>query len=250
LIGFIMRRRYKIVLTVLLVLVVAVSGFIVWAETPLGPMSEALEALESDSYVVVTKGKWLVFRPAQDGAEAGFIMYPGGRVDYRSYAPVARGIAAEGYLVVIVRMPLNLAVFGSGAARDVLSAFPEVDAWAVGGHSLGGSMAARFVYRNPSAVDGLILWASYPASGDDLSDRDIAVATIYGTKDGLATYDKIERSLGLLPLDALIVGIDGGNHAQFGSYGPQGGDDEASITREQQQSQIIEATFQLLRKIT
>ena len=244
-----MRRRYKIVLSVLLVLVVAVSGFIVWAETPLGPMSKALEALESDSSVTVTKGRWLVFRPSKDGAETGFIIYPGGRVDYRSYAPVARGIAAEGYLVVIVRMPFNLAVFGSGAARSVISAFPEVGAWAVSGHSLGGSMAARFVHRNPSAVDGLVLWASYPASGDDLSDRDIAVATIYGTKDGLATYDKIERSLGLLPPDALIVGIEGGNHAQFGSYGPQGGDYEASITREQQQSQIIEATVQLLREI-
>ena len=248
--GFRMRRRYKIVLSALLVLVVAVSGFIVWAETPLGPLPEALEALESDSSVSVTKGRWLVFMPARNGAETGFIVYPGGRVDYRSYAPVARGIAAEGYLVVVVRMPLNLAVFGSGAASDVISAFPEVGAWAVGGHSLGGSMAARFVYRNPSAVDGLVLWASYPASGDDLSDSHISVATIYGTKDGLATYDKIEKSLGLLPQDALIIGIDGGNHAQFGSYGPQGGDNEAIITREQQQIEIIEATIQLLRQIT
>jgi hypothetical protein len=250
LIGFRMRRRYKIVLSVLIVLVVSVSGFIVWAETPLGPMPEALEALESDSSVTVTKGRWLVFMPAQDGAETGFIVYPGGRVDYRSYAPVARGIAAEGYLVVIVRMPLNLAVFGNGAASDVMSAFPEVGAWAVGGHSLGGSMAVRFVYRNPFAVEGLVLWASYPASGDDLSDRDIAVATIYGTKDGLATHDKIERSLGLLPPDALIIGIEGGNHAQFGSYGPQAGDNEALITREQQQMEIIKATVQLLREIT
>lgn len=245
-----MRRRYKIVFSVILVLIVAVSGFIVWAETPLGPMPEALEALESDSYVAVTKGRWLVFRPAQNVAETGFILYPGGRVDYRSYAPVARGVAAEGFLVVLVRMPLNLAVFGSGAASGVMSAFPEVDRWAVGGHSLGGSMAARFVYRNPNSVDGLVLWASYPASVDDLSDRDIAVASIYGTKDGLSTYDKIERSFGLLPPDALIIGIEGGNHAQFGSYGPQAGDNVASITREQQQIEIIEATVQLLRKIT
>lgn len=248
--GFGMRGRYKIFLLVLLVLVVAVSGFIVWAETPLGPMSEALEALESDSSVAVTKGRWLVFRPAQDGTETGFIIYPGGRVDYRSYATVARGIAAEGFLVVVVRMPFNLAVFGSGAARDVMLAFPEVGAWAVGGHSLGGSMAARFVYRNPSVVDGLILWASYPGSGDDLSDRDIAVLTVYGTKDGLTDYDEIERSLELLPPEALVVGIEGGNHAQFGSYGLQGGDYEASITREQQRMEIIDATVQLLRKIT
>jgi hypothetical protein len=244
-----MRRRYKIFLSVLLVLFVAVSGFVLWAETPLGPMPEALEALKSDSSVTVTMDKWLVFRPTEEEVETGFIIYPGGRVDYRSYAPLARGIAAEGYLVVIVRMPLNLAVFGSGIARGVMSAFPEVGIWAIGGHSLGGSMAARFVYRNPSTVYGLILWASYPASGDDLSDREIAVLSIFGTLDGLATYDKIEKSLGLLPKDALIIGIEGGNHAQFGSYGLQRGDNLASITREQQQIEIIKVTVQLLSEL-
>ena len=59
--------------------------------------------LQSDAQVTVTNGKWLIFEPAAVQPETGFILYPGGRVDYRAYAPQAHAIAAQGYLVVIVR---------------------------------------------------------------------------------------------------------------------------------------------------
>ncbi|NIO69432.1 MAG: alpha/beta hydrolase [Anaerolineae bacterium] len=230
----------------LLLFLLAPVGFVVWASTPSSPMPEALAALQSDSQVRVETKPWLIFRPVAGDPTVGQILYPGGRVDPRAYAPAARAIAAEGYLVVIVPMPLNLAVFGPKRAAEVLSAFPEVERWAIGGHSLGGAMAARFAHRQPSAVQGLVLWASYPAASDDLSARDLAVASIYGTRDGLATEEKIAASRALLPAETRWVAIVGGNHAQFGWYGPQRGDNSATISREVQQQEVVAATLALL----
>lgn len=234
-------------LTLILLLVVAVVGFVIWAETPLGPMPEALAALESDAQVTVQTDPWLSFAPAGQQPATGLILYPGGRVDPRSYAPPAREIAAAGYLVIIPPMPLNLAVFAPGRAAKVMAAHPEIQRWVVGGHSLGGSMAANFVYKNPAVVDGLALWASYPAGSNPLTEFDLPVLSIYGTEDmGL---EGIEASKGLLPLQTQWVVIEGGNHAQFGWYGPQPGDGQASISREEQQAQIIEATLTFLHAI-
>jgi pimeloyl-ACP methyl ester carboxylesterase len=146
-------------------------------------------------------------------------------------------------------MPLNLAVFASDAAADVIAAYPDVSHWAIGGHSLGGAMAARFAYGHPAEVQGLALWAAYPDGSNDLSDRDLAVASIYGTLDGLATREKIAASRALLPPTTDWVVIEGGNHAQFGWYGPQSGDNPATISREEQQRQVIEATLELLASL-
>jgi pimeloyl-ACP methyl ester carboxylesterase len=155
-------------------------------------------------------------------------------------------LAQEGYLVVIAPMPLNLAILAPDRAADVMTAFPEIDRWAVGGHSLGGAMAARFAYQNPDTVQGLVLWAAYPASTDDLSGLPVAVTSIYGTRDGLTTGAKITASRALLPGDTRWVVIEGGNHAQFGWYGPQPGDGTATVSREEQQRQIVAATLELL----
>jgi len=244
-----MNRLRKILLVLGAIILFSSGGFILWALTPLGPMPKAYDALVSDSSVEVSTGRWLVFNPTGTDPEVGLIIYPGGRVDYRSYAPTARSIALDGYLVVVVRMPLNLAVFGSNSAEKVIEEFSEIEEWAVGGHSLGGAMAARFAYNHPHLVDGLVLWASYLSSNNDLSEIDLSVLTIYGTKDGLATPSEIEEALQFLPSDAIVISVKGGNHAQFGWYGEQKGDNEAYISREEQQRQIIEATIKLLESL-
>jgi hypothetical protein len=107
-----MTNRRKIIIAALIIVALASGGFLLWAETPFGPMPEALAALQSDSKVQVTSDRWLVFQPNGTQKQVGFIFYPGGRVDERSYAPMARALAEEGYLSIIVPMPLNLAVFG------------------------------------------------------------------------------------------------------------------------------------------
>jgi dienelactone hydrolase len=228
---------------------IALVGFVVWAETPPAPMSEAYYALESDSAVNVSTKDWIIFQPVISNKNIGLIIYPGGRVDYRSYAPMAHRIAAQGYLVVIVRMPLNLAVFGVNKASDVIKSYPQISSWVIGGHSLGGTMAAQFAYESLSEVKGLVLWAAYPASGTNLSEYDLLVTTIHGTNDGLVSSSQIEDSLKLLPASTTRIEIIGGNHAQFGWYGDQGGDKPAMITREEQQNQIFNATLQLLETV-
>jgi Alpha/beta hydrolase family len=241
-----MRKFMRVILVIIGLLVVITGAFVVWGETPAKPMPQALAALQSDTQVTVTIGKWIEFIPTDSNPKTGFIIYPGGRVDYRAYSPQAHAIAAQGYLVVIVRVPLNLAVLDPAAAADVIAAHPEIKTWVVGGHSLGGSMASNFAHSHPDAVQGLVLWASYPAGSDDLSKSGLKTISISGTLDGLSTPDKISASQNLLPTDTVWVLITGGDHAQFGWYGPQAGDNPATISREEQQAQIVKATVDFL----
>jgi dienelactone hydrolase len=244
------RLRNKIIIAaVLLALTVVLVGFLVWAETPLGPMPQATAALKSDSAVTVTTGGWLVFAPANFTSNVGFIIYPGGHVDYRSYAPEAHAIAAEGYLTVIAPMTFNLAIFSENSATDIINAYPQVKAWAIGGHSLGGVMAAQYCHDNPGKVQGLVLWAAYPESETDLSKSNLIVTTIHGTLDGVVSESQIQGSLKQLPSSTDIVEIVGGNHGQFGWYGNQPGDNPATINRSAQQAEIINATVLLLHKL-
>ena len=239
----------RVLKRVLLILLLAFAGFTAWAYTPLGPLPEAVAALQPDAVVQVTTSPWLTFTPASSQPTTGFIFYPGGRVDARSYAPAARAIAERGYLVVITPVPFNLAVFKPAAAEAVIAAHPEIEQWAVGGHSLGGAMAANFAYTHPNAVQGLVLWAAYPAGNNSLAGRRLATISIYGTQDGLATGDQIAASRPLLPVDTQFVPIVGGNHAQMGWYGLQGGDGVAGITRAAQQAQVVDATVAVLARL-
>jgi dienelactone hydrolase len=244
-----MRKAIRITLIILgVLLVAAVAGFVIWGSTPAQPMPAALDALQPDAQVSVTDDPWLVFTPTDVQPTTGLIFYPGGRVDYRAYAPAARQIATEGYLVVIVPMPLNLAVLDAGAAAEVMAAYPDIEQWVLAGHSLGGAMAANFASQNPNQVDGLALWAAYPAESDDLSATNLPVISIYGTLDGLSTGEKIDASRSLLPTDTAWVPISGGNHAQFGWYGDQSGDNPAEISRQDQQTQIVAAMLAFLER--
>jgi pimeloyl-ACP methyl ester carboxylesterase len=242
-----LKKRWWVV--VLGIFLAAVIGFIAWGLIIPKPMPEALAMMQTDPKVTVTTDPWLVFQPTDQIPTTGLIIYPGGRVDPRAYAPTAHAIAAQGYLVVIVPMPLNLAVFRSNRAASVIQAYPDIEQWVIGGHSLGGSMAALFADKHRDQINGLVLWASYPASSNNLADSNIQVASIYGTLDGLATKDKIDASHELLPADTTWVPIEGGNHAQFGWYGDQPGDNPATISRQDQQAQIIQATRDLLQSV-
>jgi dienelactone hydrolase len=199
-----------------LALILSAAAFVIWASDA-SPASEvALQALASDSLVNVdVQDDWVVFSPADSSqTKTGFVFYPGGKVDYRAYAPALRKIAAQGYFVAVVPVPLNLAFFDVNAAARVQAAYPEIENWFVGGHSLGGVAASLFAADN-AFVKGVVFWASYPAD-DALKVKDFS-PSIYGTNDGLATVEKLNDSRALLPDDARFVAIEGGNHAQFGA---------------------------------
>jgi hypothetical protein len=243
-----MTRKRLLWLGLLSVLLLA-AGSAGWALTGPGPEPAALAALESDAGVQVETGRWLVFTPLDAAPRVGLVFYPGARVDARAYAPAARAIAAQGYLVVIVPMPLRLAFFNGNSAQAVRAAYPEIGAWAVGGHSLGGVAAAQFVDGHPDAVQGLVLWAAYPPEGADLSGRALAVVSVYGTLDGLALPGDVLAAVPQLPPSTLWVPIEGGNHSQFGRYGLQSGDNPATISPETQQARTVAATVEMLARI-
>ncbi len=254
------RKIWKPLLILLLASLAAGTGaFILWANHAAAPGPAALAALETDGQVVVIeKDDYILFYPAlcepadplaaapasEDPHKIGLIFYPGGRVDYRAYAPALKQIAAQGYPVFLVPVALNLAFFDINAAAPVIRANPEIRAWVIGGHSLGGVAASIFAARTPEIV-GVVYWASYPTD-DTLKNAGIPTLSIYGTRDGLATPEDIQRTRALLPQNAVLVAIEGGNHAQFGDYGPQNGDNPAEIPPETQWQQIANATAAFL----
>jgi hypothetical protein len=242
-------KKYRWPIIVLSFILLVLGGFSLWASLPYQPMPEAIQALQSNSTVIIQEEPWLIFNPQSDSSKIGLILYPGARVDPKAYAPLAREIASRGYLTIIVPMPLNLAVFAPGRALDVVESFPEIEAWAIGGHSLGGAMAANFARDNPDVVDGLLLLASYPASSDDLSSLALKVTSIYATLDGFTSLEEIEASQANLPDSTQWERIEGGNHSQFGWYGLQRGDNPALISREAQQEVVISSTMDLLQSL-
>jgi dienelactone hydrolase len=244
-----MKKALKWIGIILLVVILAGgAGFVIWAENALGPEQTALDALKSGAGVTVSqKNGYTVFQPDSPGSTTGFIFYPGGRVDYRSYAPALRKIAEQGYLVVLVPVRLNLAFFDINAAEPVLKDFPLIKQWAIGGHSLGGVAATLFASSHPQ-ITGIVYWASYPAD-DKLKNSSMKILSISGSRDGLATPDKIAASKALLPAGTLFVQIQGGDHAQFGAYGPQPGDNPAVISAADQWQQTADATVSLLNSL-
>lgn len=244
-------KKWQKFLLIVLISMGALLGAAVIADTRMTRPAEPLVSayLESSNEVSVSDERWLVFRPADEAPQVGFIFYPGGKVDHLAYAPTMYEIAAQGYLVVNVPMPSDLAVLAPNRAERVMAAFPEIEYWVIGGHSLGAAMAARFVYEHPEMIDGLVLWAGYPADSNSLARFDLPVVSIYGTLDGVARPTRIERTASLLPAEAVFYALEGGNHAQFGFYGPQRGDNPASISREQQQAEIIAETVHLLASL-
>ncbi|NSW52782.1 MAG: alpha/beta hydrolase [Anaerolineae bacterium] len=235
------------------VVAIAALAFIIWGWTPAGPGKAARAALKSDAAVtVVREGKRLWFCPAESGSGAALVFYPGGHVDYRSYAPILRRIAEEGTIAVVQRMPFSLAVLAAASARDSFAQTLDnpcgqaISSWYIGGHSLGGAMAAVYVDRNPEQMQGLVLWGAYPDDSLDLSGSSIRVLSVYASNDGLVSEEERTGAVNNLPASTTVVEITGGNHAQFGDYGRQAGDGAAAIPAQTQWDWTAQVTSQFI----
>lgn len=227
------------------VLTLAVVGTLVWLR-PFGASGEAVEAMSGTAQVQVSSSATrITIAPTGAAPSSGLVFQPGARVDPRAYVPLLTRVAESGYLVVVVKQPLDIGFTAVDAPGAVIADHPEVRRWAVGGHSLGGVAAASYAGDHPDQVSGLLLWASYPL--DSLADRtDLAVTSVSGTRDGLATPDDITASLDDLPPDTRVVVVEGGVHAYFGDYGVQPGDGTPTVDRAAAQEQVVEAGRALL----
>ncbi|KMJ58223.1 hypothetical protein AB685_09930 [Bacillus sp. LL01] len=198
------------------------------------------DSMESTDKVVVKEDRgWISFFPKEENDEIGVIFYPGGRVEAAAYAPIAKLAAEQGVPFIIAKMPLHLAVLNPNKANKVMKKFPDRE-WVIAGHSLGGTMAARYVKNNPEKVSGLILMAAYPAEGDDLTSFKGEVITLEGQLDGVIDEEALTEADSRLPSQTYTIIVQGGNHSQFGDYGLQNGDNEAAISKEEQWKRVVQ----------
>ena len=200
-------------------------------------------ALQSSPTVSVVDGETMLeFMPTPSGAQSALVFICGSGVSAHAYAPLLRPIAEAGNPVFVVKLPFRFAPLDAHKeaaverARSVIASHPEISRWIVSGHSLGGALACRVVKSDPKAWSAMVLIGTTHPKQDDLSSLSMPVTKVYGSNDGVAPPDRMFANKGLLPKATQWVEIKGGNHSQFGHYGHQLMDGDATISREAQQA--------------
>lgn len=213
---------------------------------PYEPTADPALLVSGENVIVERRDFGLVFNPKTGSGDLGFAFYPAARVPPEAYAYLGRALAESGYPSVILSAPLNFAILAPAKAGDAAKAYPAVRAWVLGGHSLGGGVAAARAARHPESVAGLLLVAAWPGRGANLRGASLPVLSLSASEDGIATQARIAAASQLLPSAARYVSIAGGNHAQFGEYGSQPGDGEAGIPAESQRHAVVAETRRFL----
>ena len=236
------KSRKKRWLIPVIIIAAVIAVFFIYTADYYHAGEAAEAALKSDDSVKVTESDdgWFFDGP---GDETALIFYPGAKVEASAYAPLMKLIAEEGTDAFLVKVPFNLAFFGTGKAGDIIKAH-DYDEWYIGGHSLGGVAAADYASSHEGGITGLVLCASYPSK----DVRDLSVLSVYGSNDSVLNKEKYKDSLSLMPEDMTEIVIDGGNHAQFGDYGEQDGDAQADISAEEQRSAAAEAITNFIKQ--
>lgn len=236
------RKLWTWLIAIVLVLAVGMAGASVWVEGQYPYQETAAAAMVTDSAVTVEQtDDAIAFIPAE--AKAGFIFYPGGLVPAEAYAPLMRALAAEGVLCVVPQMPFRLAVLDMNAAEGIAAQYPDIARWSIGGHSLGGAMAASYAAAHADEYEALVLLAAYSTA--ELPE-DMAVVSVYGDADGVMNREKYAQYRSNWPENAQEIVLPGGNHAQFGDYGAQKGDGTAAISADEQLRQTVQAILPAL----
>lgn len=225
-----MSRRKKWLIAgeiVFLILTILAGPFFWYVSDYYRAEAVALAVMGQDSGIS-QQGGLTILSPSYP-TDTAIIFYPGAKVEAEAYLPLLDQIRQTGVTCMLVHMPFRMAIFDADAAEEVIARFPEIQHWYIAGHSMGGAMASKFASDHPDLVDGLILMGAY-IYGDYPEENTL---TIYGSLNQ-SVEDHIDYTEN-------IVEIQGGNHAQFGNYGPQKGDPPATVSAEEQQRQTVEA---------
>ena len=210
----------------ILLAAIMISGVFFWYVSDYYRADEkALEVLTQD--IGITEQDQLTILSPPEPSDMAIIFYPGAKVEAEAYLPLLDQIRQTGVTCILVHMPFHMAIFDPDAAESVMPLFPDIRHWYMARHSMGGAMGSKFASDHEDEVEGLILLGAYIYGDYPLENT----LTIYGTRDGLAAED-IDYTTNTVP-------IEGGNHAQFGDYGPQKGDLPATISAQEQQSQTV-----------
>ena len=195
------------------------------------------EFIVEEVVITVMGDNNIVYEPVD--TKTGLIFYPGGKVEYTAYEPLMKSLASKGILCVLVEMPFHLAVFDVNAADGIQNHFPQIESWYIGGHSLGGAMAASYIGGNVADYEGLILLGAYSTA--DLTEASLEVLSVYGSEDTVLDKGKYDENMINLPDNFEEIVLEGGCHAYFGMYGEQKGDGVPQITNEEQINMTADA---------
>ena len=222
------RKKWLVAGGIVLLVLAILAGVFFWYVSDYYRAEDvALEVLAQDSGITVQDN--LTILSPTSPTDTAIIFYPGAKVEAEAYLPLLDQIRQTGVICILVHMPFHMAIFDADAAQEVMAKFPEIQHWYMAGHSMGGAMASKFASDHPDQVEGLILMGAY-LYGDYPEEQTL---TIYGSLNQ-SVEDHIDYTEN-------IVEIQGGNHAQFGNYGPQKGDLPAEISAQEQQAQTVAA---------
>ncbi|MGD9676954.1 MAG: alpha/beta fold hydrolase [Vulcanibacillus sp.] len=232
-----MKKWFKITLITIISFVILSGGaFLIYASDYYKADDVAIPVMQGDSTMRVQDN--LIILSPTIPSDTALIFYPGAKVEYIAYLPILEKIKQNlGITCILVKMPFNMAIFDTNAADKIIDQFPDIEKWYIGGHSMGGAMASDYASKHQDKVEGLILLGAYIYGGYPAENS----LTVYGTFN-TSVAEKINYTEN-------IVVIDGGNHAQFGNYGKQKGDPDATISSEEQQDITVEAIREFLAKI-
>ena len=238
------RKLLISLLAVVIVIAISVGGFCIYASDYYRADTQTIAALSQGIDVRVTELDDGSLAYGNGNEDVGFVFYPGGKVEHTAYEPLAKMLASKGVFCVIVKMPFNLAVLDMNAADRIVARYSDVGAWYIGGHSLGGSMAASHAAANEGKYKGLVLLGAYSTSS--LTEIELDVLCLHGSEDKVMNREKHDECKKNLPTSAICTDIEGGCHAYFGSYGAQDGDGEPTITLEKQLKITVNSIYELM----
>lgn len=238
--------KYSLI-AVFVLLLIGVGGFFVWSQLTYEPSKELTTLVNIEN--IQHEDDAVILQPKKSNGK-GIILYPGAKVEPEAYSYYGKKLAEDGYFVAIPHVLLNFSIFDQNRAKDIIEKYDDIKEWYIGGHSLGGVSGASYAYKHPKEINGVIFLGSYPTENDDFSEKELPMLSLYGELDGLSTKKKIAQTNHLLSKDAVVHEIKGGNHAQFGLYGKQKGDNEATITPKQQQDEMVRVTKEWLQKVS
>ncbi len=225
------NKKLKILLIILIPLLLiggVIGAFFIYVSN----YYHATEYSHNENVEITSYNGWNLYSKKNETASSLYIFYPGALVEDKAYQGLAETIALENIDVVIVTMPFNLAFFGKNEASDVINELPNYGSYYLGGHSLGGAMAGSYESKDTSnKIKGMILLASYVTSTQPSS---VECLTIKGSEDKVLKQDKFEENKNYFSSRYVEYTIPGGNHGNFGNYGHQSGDGEATISNVEQ----------------
>ncbi|SMQ64795.1 Pimeloyl-ACP methyl ester carboxylesterase [Devosia lucknowensis] len=188
--------------------------------------------------------------PVSRTEKPGLIFMAGAFVPADAYLPFARKVAEAGYPVRLIGLELGSSMAPGRQPRlfGTIEGFMDGSRpWVIGGHSLGSAQATIFAAEYPEDIAGLFITGSgYPYN--DVSMLTVPVTLMRATNDNVANKNPDQERSANLPAGATIAVVEGGSHAQYGYYGPQIGDGTASISRDAQQQQMVDAALALMAR--